>query len=131
MGDKAPFANIFRVHHKKRTMPAGHGIIRRRRQLEPPLAPSVLAARNKEMKLRLSASSLVLGDVGPETRDWSLSSTQPRPTEARAVDPAQRAKKTAMKKGTSRHGVLCLSTHVVRCYIETAAAIPMDGHLGF
>lgn len=72
-----------------------------KRRLEPPLAPRVLAARNKEMKMRLSTSSLVLGDVaGPETRDWSLSSTQLRPGHgAGALDPAQRAINTAMKRG--------------------------------
>jgi len=89
-----PREYLARVHTK--TMPAGHG---RRRRLEPPLAPSVLAARNKDMKLRLSASSLVLGDIGPETRDWSLSSTQTPPTGAQAQDPDQRAKNIAMKKG--------------------------------
>lgn len=49
----------------------------------------------------LAASSLILGDVsGPETRDWSLSSTQLRPgAGSGALDPAQRAKNTALKKG--------------------------------
>ncbi|CAM9766798.1 unnamed protein product [Ectocarpus sp. 6 AP-2014] len=68
-----------------------------RRKLEPPLGPSVLAARNKEMKKRLSSSSLVLGDVGPETRDWSLSSTQQRPG-AGELDGSQRENNLAMKK---------------------------------
>lgn len=63
------------------------------------MPPSVLAARNKEMKQRLSASSLVLGGVGRETRDWSLSSAQPAPTDLGALDPAQRAKNLAMKRG--------------------------------
>ncbi|CAN0174894.1 unnamed protein product, partial [Hapterophycus canaliculatus] len=71
---------------------------RRRRRLEPPLAPNVLAKRNKEMKTRLSASSLVLGDAGPETRDWSLSSTQQKPPADGGLDPAQRAINNAKKK---------------------------------
>lgn len=72
---------------------------KRRRRREPLLPPSVQAARNKEMKQRLSASSLVLGGVGRETRDWSLSSAQPRPTDFGALDPAQREHNLAMKKG--------------------------------
>lgn len=80
--------------------PAHHnGNRRRRRRLEPPLGPNVLAERNKEMRTRLSASSLVLGDAGPETRDWSLSSTQQKPPAEGALDPAQRAINNAMKKG--------------------------------
>lgn len=71
----------------------------RRRRRQPLLPPSVLAARNKEMKQRLSASSLVLGGVGRETRDWSLSSAQPGPTGLGALDPAQRANNLAMKRG--------------------------------
>lgn len=71
----------------------------KRRRRQPLLPPSVLAARNKEMKQRLSASSLVLGGVGRETRDWSLSSAQPGPTGLGALDPAQRANNLAMKRG--------------------------------
>lgn len=67
--------------------------------MEPPLAPSVLAARSKQMKYRLSTSSLVLGGEGQETRDWSLSSTQPRPVGSGAMDRAQRETNLAMKKG--------------------------------
>ncbi|CAM9471471.1 unnamed protein product [Pylaiella littoralis] len=75
-----------------------NGSRRARRRLEPPLPPSVVAASNNEMKTRLSTSSLILGNVGPETRDWSLSSTQLRPTGAGALDPAQRAKNVIMKQ---------------------------------
>lgn len=87
-----------------------------RRKLEPPLGPSVLAARNKEMKTRLSSSSLVLGDVGPETRDWSLSSTQQRPG-AGALDGSQRENNLAMKKGvptTSRRQFILSRARLLR-----------------
>lgn len=67
--------------------------------MQPPLPPKVLAAQSKEMKLRLSTSSLVLGAVGPERRDWSLSSTQPWPVGLDSYDPAQRKINLAMKKG--------------------------------
>lgn len=67
--------------------------------MEPPLPLHVLAARNKEMKRRLSKSSLVLGGVGPDMRDWSLSSTQPRPVGSGAHDPAQLKVNLAIKKG--------------------------------
>lgn len=91
---------------------------RRTRRLEPPLGPSVIAASNKEMKTRLSASSLILGNVGPEMRDWSLSSTQQRPTGAGALDPAQRAINTAMKQGELQ----ALSTHNESCDGRLCAA---------
>lgn len=67
--------------------------------MEAPLAPSVLAARNKEMKIRLSTSSLVLGGVGRETRDWSLSSTQRRHTGLGALEPDEQKKNLEIKKG--------------------------------
>lgn len=67
--------------------------------MEAPLPPSVLAARNKEMKIRLSTSSLVLGGVGRETRDWSLSSTQRRHTGLGAFDPELLEENLAIRKG--------------------------------
>lgn len=67
--------------------------------MEAPLPPSVLAARNQEMKVRLSTSSLVLGGVGRETRDWSLSSAQRQHTGLGALDPDLLEENRAIKKG--------------------------------
>eukprot|EP00904_Undaria_pinnatifida_P001373 jgi/Undpi1/11236/HiC_scaffold_30.g13534.m1 len=78
----------------------------RRRKLEAPLAPSVLAARNKEMKIRLSTSSLVLGGVGRETRDWSLSSTQRRHKGLGALEPDERKKNLEIKKALKRDQIV-------------------------
>ena len=78
--------------------------------MEAPLAPSVLTARNKEMKVRLSTSSLVLGGVGRETRDWSLSSTLRRHTGLGALDPDLLKKNLATKKGpvVPQRCIICL-----------------------
>ena len=67
--------------------------------------------------MRLSASSLILGDVsGPETRDWSLSSTQLLPGNgAGAQTPAQRARNMEMKKGED-------TLHRYRCWVLVALA---------
>lgn len=74
---------------------------RRRRCLESPLAPSVIDARNREVKERLSSSSLVLGGDGAETRDWSLSSMQHAPKMSETWDPKQREKMITIKEGES------------------------------
>lgn len=83
--------------------------------MEAPLPPSVLAARNKEMKIRLSTSSLVLGGVGRETRDWSLSSTQRRHTGLGALDPELLEENLAIKKGpvVPQHCMSCLFESVL------------------
>lgn len=84
--------------------------------LQPPLPPKVLAAQSKEMKLRLSTSSLVLGAAGPETRDWSLSSTQPRPVGLDAYNPAQRKTNLAVKKGVLMYTCATSSVYIfVEC----------------
>ncbi|CAM9795303.1 unnamed protein product [Choristocarpus tenellus] len=60
------------------------------------LAPDVLAKQNREMKLRLTASSLVLGSLTPN--DWTLSSTQPQPSVGESWGPDQTKKNSEMKK---------------------------------
>lgn len=68
----------------------------------PPLAPGVLAARNKEMRHRLSTSSVVLGALGQDMRDWTLSSIQPPPLVRGTSNPMQREINLTRKKGVEQ-----------------------------